>query len=452
MLTLCVSQSRGGGDGKKGGEAGAVGGAGEELSVLHNKAEMNSMLSSLFEDGEALVAPAGLKLASTSSASSLKRSLTMAASGGGPGPYERVLLFGATGLTGAHLLRYLIKAGGASKVYCVVRSSTSEGGLARIEKALRLLKIWKDSFAQHIVALPGDMALPQFGLKKEDYELLARRKGGVQAIVHAGGSRKWHMDSESVQCNISGLMNVITLARKSHASVHYISSGWLDAEEAAEPQDQETLRTMPYVQIKRKAEDLLHFAARHYRVPCFAYRLPLISVNTRGGFSGDFIVFSVMQSLYETGMLPSEMGDSSSYPIMPADLAAKYTVRQMGRAALSTSSSKKLKKGKGSAVIYSASQFSEVVPTPQLADWVEALKGSRVNRAASMDEVKAYYHQKLIAEVRELQTGFVDFLAALGRASEQLRRKVRDGRHTDRPGCFRRLVRPEGGGGGPECS
>lgn len=37
------------------------------------------------------------------------------------------LLFGATGLMGSHLLRYLIK-GGATKVYCIVRAATDEAG------------------------------------------------------------------------------------------------------------------------------------------------------------------------------------------------------------------------------------------------------------------------------------------------------------------------------------
>ena len=236
-------------------------------------------------------------------------------------------------------------------VYCVVRAHTAEGAAARIEKAMRQLKIWKPSFADSIVALPGDMAQPNFGLKPDVYNRLVRE---VDAIVHAGGSRKWHMDTESVACNISGLMNVVTLARKSNASVHYISSGWLDAEEAASDKDRDILHAMPYVQIKRRAEDILHFAARHYKLACFAYRIPLISVNTKGGFTGDFVAFSVMQSLYECHMMPKEMSEKSCYPIMPADLAAKYVVRQMSRAPRKTN---------GSAMLYSAAAHSEIVST-----------------------------------------------------------------------------------------
>ena len=385
-------QSRGGGD-QKGAAGGAEGENQDEMVVLHNKAEMNSMIATLFEEEEgAVVASKGFQLTSLTNGAKL--------------------LFGATGLTGAHLLRYLIKAG-VPKVFCVVRGATAQGGLARIEKAMRLLKIWKPSFAAHIEALPGDMASPNFGLKPESYSRLVHE---VDAIVHAGGSRKWHMDTESVACNISGLMNVITLARKNNASVHYVSSGWLDAEEAASDSDREILRGMPYVQIKRRAEDILHFAARHYKLACFAYRIPLISVNTKGGFTGDFIAFSVMQSLYECHMMPREMTDKSCYPIMPADLAAKYIVRQMARAPRKTN---------GSAMLMSAAAYSEIVSTQKLGEWVEELKGIKIDRAATMEQVREYYAKRLVPEVVDMQSGFTEFLAALGRASERLRLQVR---------------------------
>ena len=384
-------QSRGSSD-KKGGEGGAVGENSDEMVVLHNKAEMNSMIATLFEEDDAAAPTKSFQLSSLSSGAKL--------------------LFGATGLTGAHLLRYLIKAG-VPKVFCVVRGSTAQGGLARIEKAMRLLKIWKPCFAASIVAIPGDMASPNFGLKPEIYSRLVHE---VDTIVHAGGSRKWHMDTESVACNISGLMNVITLARKSNASVHYVSSGWLDAEEAATDKDREILRSMPYVQIKRRAEDILHFAARHYKLACFAHRIPLISVNTKGGFTGDFIAFSVMQSLYECHMMPKEMCEKSCYPIMPADLAAKYIVRQMSRAPRKTN---------GSALLYSAAAFSEIVSTQKLAEWVEELKGIKIDRTASMKQVKDYYAKRLVNEVQDMQASFTDFLGALGRASERLRLQVR---------------------------
>lgn len=384
-------QSRG--SGGKATEA-AEGEQESEIMVLHNKAEMNNMISTRFESGPPLVR----------TASSLTRGLRSLSGA--------TLLFGATGLTGAHVLRYLIKSG-ASKVYCVVRSATAEGARARIEKAMRNLRIWKDSFSSSIVALAGEMGTANFGLKPDVYAQLVSE---VDTVVHAAGSRNWHMDQESITCNISGLMNIVTMARKNHASVHYVSSGWLDAEEAASEEDRETLQAMPYVQIKRRAEDILNYAARHYKLACFAYRLPLISVNTKGGFTGDFVVFQVMQTMGESGMLPDEFAAASSYPIMPADFAAKYVVRQMQRVPRST---------KGKALIMSASSFAEIVTVDVLSQWTEEMKHSKLNRKATMNELQEHFAKRLAPEVRELQSKFIDFLFALGRSSEQLRIKIR---------------------------
>lgn len=51
----------------------------------------------------------------------------------------------------------------------------------------------------------------------------------MDAIVHTGGSLKWAMDADLVPTNINGLMNVIALARKNGASVHYLRwVGWKD--------------------------------------------------------------------------------------------------------------------------------------------------------------------------------------------------------------------------------
>lgn len=50
----------------------------------------------------------------------------------------------------------------------------------------------------------------------------------MDAIVHTGGSLKWAMDADLVPTNINGLMNVIALARKNGASVHYLRWGVME--------------------------------------------------------------------------------------------------------------------------------------------------------------------------------------------------------------------------------
>ncbi len=127
MSSLPAPQSRGSGDKK--GDASAEEGAQDEMVVLHNKAEMNSMITTLFEDGEVRscccccccccycrnaiathrdthahrpLTPRSQKLVVPTNPWANKSVLKGLGAGA-------KLLFGATGLTGAHLLRYLIK-------------------------------------------------------------------------------------------------------------------------------------------------------------------------------------------------------------------------------------------------------------------------------------------------------------------------------------------------------
>ncbi|HEX6359998.1 amino acid adenylation domain-containing protein [Actinophytocola sp.] len=105
---------------------------------------------------------------------------------GGPvveGPAKRVLLTGATGFLGAHLLAELLARTDAD-VYCLVRAESVAVAKARLLANLRRAKL---SVPEHdlarIVPIIGDIALPRLGLSISDYELLA---DSMDAIYHNG--------------------------------------------------------------------------------------------------------------------------------------------------------------------------------------------------------------------------------------------------------------------------
>jgi hypothetical protein len=102
---------------------------------------------------------------------------------------------------------------------------------------------------------------------------------------------------------------------------------------------------------------------------------------------------------------------------LQADLAAKYVIREMSRSSKSSN---------GKAIINSASAYSEVLTTATLADWIEEYKGVRLNRSCTMEDLKQFFGKKLTPEVREMQTFFMEFLGALGRASDNLRLRIRN--------------------------
>jgi thioester reductase-like protein len=414
------------------GEAGAdaEGDASLDASVFHTKAEMNSMLASSFA-----TPPPQASGARSSSSSSVMGGL---ADGGlvpcvgvgmGKGKGQAILLYGADSLGGAHLLRYLLKGtsrrrllpGGAPVVYCLGSWSTAEGGLARIEKVMREAKIWKPAFAARIRPLPGgDATQARFRLPPAVYARLAAEVG---TIVHAGSPLLWALDAPLVAENVSALMNMVALARANGASVHYVSSQWLDGYDGADPEtdDRRLLASLPEIQVKRRAEEILHFAAHQHGLRCAAYRLPCLAVNTKGGFSrrharDESFVVKTIAILRDAGMLVAECADDV-VPLISADVAAKFVVARILGA--------RGRNGRRRAAVFSPTVETECVTMSTLVDWMEEAEGcgaGPINRVGTREEMAAYFERRirLPPMVETYSRLFFEVMPALSRTTRRL--------------------------------
>jgi thioester reductase-like protein len=92
----------------------------------------------------------------------------------------QILLTGATGFLGAWILRGLLEQGTAP-VACLVRASDAEAGLDRLVTALAAGPGWQEAWRGRLVAVPGDVALPRFGLEAAAWAALAE---ATSAVVH----------------------------------------------------------------------------------------------------------------------------------------------------------------------------------------------------------------------------------------------------------------------------
>ncbi len=192
-------------------------------------------------------------------------------SGGGPAPRWRepaeILLTGATGFCGAHLLRTLLETTTAD-VHCLVRAPDEQRGLARILTAQRHFLHGEPDHSR-IRPLVGDLAEPMLGLSPERFEALA---GSVDVIHHCGGQVNFIYPYQDLRAvNVDGTREVLRLAGHSRAiPVHYMSSlavlagyGPAGVAEVTEemPLDHPGLLSVGYVESKWVAEALLHNAA-----------------------------------------------------------------------------------------------------------------------------------------------------------------------------------------------
>ncbi|RXV64360.1 SDR family NAD(P)-dependent oxidoreductase [Burkholderia stabilis] len=206
------------------------------------------------------------------------------------GTPRALLLTGATGFVGRHLLRELIDCTDAT-IYCLVRSPDAARGLARIRATLERWSLWCDGDDARVVAVPGDLGSPRIGLSEADRTRLVDE---VDAIYHNGTSMN-HLESFEMAraANVDGVIELLRIATQGRSKTfNYVStlavfsmrertgthvfdeSAPIDAER--HPSDQ------GYTTSKWVGEQLTHLAAAR-GVPCNVFRLGLVAGDTRHG-------------------------------------------------------------------------------------------------------------------------------------------------------------------------
>ncbi|WP_167568693.1 non-ribosomal peptide synthetase [Brevibacillus migulae] len=133
-----------------------------------------------------------------------------------------VLLTGATGYFGSHLLHELLKQPD-THVYCMVRPSPEM--MKRVEDKIRFsfgeegVQLLKD----RVSVIAGDLTLPRLGMAEADRELLKQK---VDAIIHAAADVRHFGEADYFyQVNVAGTKELLDIAREgSGIRFHYVST------------------------------------------------------------------------------------------------------------------------------------------------------------------------------------------------------------------------------------
>ena len=221
-----------------------------------------------------------------------------------------VLLTGATGFLGAHLLSELLAATGA-RVTCLVRARDEHGALARLRHAADRYELPVPR-GERVVALPGDLAEPRLGLSDASFRDLAR---SADTIYHAGALVDFIYPYQELRAaNVTGTREVIRLATMYRAiPVHYVSStavlaglGVAGVREVSEetPLAHPELLRMGYVETKYVAEELLR-AAGGAGLPVAIYRpLDIVGSVRTGAWSTSTEMAALIRFIADTGLAP----------------------------------------------------------------------------------------------------------------------------------------------------
>jgi amino acid adenylation domain-containing protein/thioester reductase-like protein len=225
------------------------------------------------------------------------------------GPRE-VLLTGATGFLGAHLLSELL-ANTEARVHCLVRARDDAAALSRIRQAAERYEL-AGRHAGRVVPLAGDLAEPRFGLSDHAFRDLAQH---IDVIYHAGALVNFIYPYQELRAaNVAGTREVIRLAgRYRGIPVHYVSTtavlaglGVAGTRAVTEetPLANPDLLRMGYVETKYVAEELLRAAGRA-GLPVAIYRpLDIVGSVHTGAWSTATEMAALIRFIADTGLAP----------------------------------------------------------------------------------------------------------------------------------------------------
>ncbi|RKG72526.1 amino acid adenylation domain-containing protein [Corallococcus exercitus] len=136
--------------------------------------------------------------------------------------FRQVLLTGATGFVGAHLLhQFLIRTD--ARIICPVRAKDEAQGMERLRSALAGQKLPVTGLEARVLALPADLSLPLLGLDAARFRGLAAE---CDAVIHNAAVVSVVREYGSLQgVNVRGTRELLKLAASVRPKpFHYVST------------------------------------------------------------------------------------------------------------------------------------------------------------------------------------------------------------------------------------
>jgi amino acid adenylation domain-containing protein/thioester reductase-like protein len=190
-------------------------------------------------------------------------------------PPKRVVLTGATGFLGAHLLVEL-QAALEAEIVCLIRARDDFAARARLEQSLASWGLGARVQWGLTRCVAADITRPHFGLSDEDWRFLTQH---ADLVLHNAAEVNFALSYDELRVtNVGGTRTAIELAAQGKQKpLHYVSTiAITDAAEQNERVDEETPLTRSdqltdgYSQSKWVAEGIVRLAAQQgLRVTCY---------------------------------------------------------------------------------------------------------------------------------------------------------------------------------------
>ena len=238
---------------------------------------------------------------------------------------REILLTGATGFLGAHLLSELLATTDA-RVWCLVRARDSGEARRRIADAAVRYELPAPADGR-VMPLPGDLAGARLGLSDARFRHLAR---DIDVIYHAGALVNFIYPYQELRAaNVAGTREIIRLAGLYRGiPVHYVSTtavlaglgvAGVHAVTEETPLAYPERLSMGYVETKYVAEEMLREAGRA-GLPVAIYRpLDIVGSVDTGAWSTSTELAALIKYMTDTGQAPDI---DLPLDFVPADVCA----------------------------------------------------------------------------------------------------------------------------------
>ncbi|KAI8947822.1 hypothetical protein F4801DRAFT_605107 [Xylaria longipes] len=300
-----------------------------------------------------------------------------------PGPTvtasgQVVLLTGATGTIGCHVLHYIARQSGIDKIYCLVRAEVDGAAKQRVTKAIADTRLDDLDASQmsKIIALEAILGEPRFGLSNQLYEAL---RSSVTTIIHGAWAVNFNMSLRSFEePYITSVTHLLDLAMHSPLSpkpTFCFLSSVASALRVKDPPikevqyEWEATSNMGYGQSKWVAEKICDVAAQRAEscgidLPVKILRIGQVAGDTRYGlWNPTDTIPIIVQSAITTGVLPITHGPHDTHFWLPLDLAAVSIVELALQKPIGTS--------KGSARVF---HVANATPVQWSSEFLPALR------------------------------------------------------------------------------
>ncbi|KZN30456.1 hypothetical protein N480_05745 [Pseudoalteromonas luteoviolacea S2607] len=246
------------------------------------------------------------------------------------GSVESVLLTGATGFLGSHILHQLLTETNAT-IFCLVRAKSLKQAQQRIEQSAQKYQL--DIDMSRIVPMLGDMEQSQLGLSNANWQTLCVQ---VQHIVHTASYVNHIQPYFAFKKSVAGTNQLLTIATTEKLKmIHFVSSTTASTqiknshfsvnpvEDFIDIEDAELICS-GYGQSKWVQEENIRQAAA-VGVPYTIYRFAQISGSSETGIGNtDDIFHRILKMMMQVPVQPDDV--PYLLDIIPVDKAAAAIV------------------------------------------------------------------------------------------------------------------------------